>query len=404
MNLANLGSGLMHLGSESALREARALLDRAVTMFTQLRAAHEADGEDIAIAQNNLALVKDRLGDAEGALRDKQRALEIRKAMHGDRDVASVATSMSCVGESLMRVQGQPAEAARGQQVLRDAVAMFERLRNYSLEALLAASALFALDATEVTVANATRLLPMLTQAIELAPSFHRSQLCMSFAGVLEEALPTTANLLRLQRDAAEFAGAAESAKIRSLLARPGDAAAAAAVGDAPATVGDAPAVPDTTAALWEYVQGTKAARLAARGTRHVDPTAGDDDGASVATADSVAQEAAASDASTKTASVASSSEESVSPPSTQRGGARDGGAEGGAADAADVRCAVQNEQQQLAQRMVAEAMAVCIGAAKTVPVLQRAKPADTLAAVRAALAATSALTVDLVTRIPAVR
>lgn len=400
MNLANLGSGLMHLGTESALREARALLDRAVTMFTQLRAAHEADGEDIAIAQNNLALVKDRLGDAQGALRDKQKALDIRKAMHEDRDVASVATSMSCVGESLMRLQGQPAESARGQQVLRDAVAMFERLRNYSLEALLAASALFALDATEVTVTNATRLLPMLTQAIELAPSFHRSQLCMSFAGVLEETLPTTANLLRLQRDAAEFAGAAETAKIRSLLARPGDAAAAA-VGEAP--VDDTPAVPDETAAMWEYVQSAKATRLAAKEVRHVDPTAdpatclGGDDADSVDTAISVAQEGGAKSTSTKTGGLASSGGESQSPPSTQRAPKDKPKDEEDLPSEADVRHAIQNEQQQLAQRMVGEAMAVCIGAAKAVPVMQRAKPADTLAAVRQAISGNTPLTIDLV-------
>jgi tetratricopeptide (TPR) repeat protein len=404
MNLANLGSGLMHLGTESALREARTLLDRAVTMFTELRAAHEADGEDIAIAQNNLALVKDRLGDAEGALKDKQKALDIRKAMHGDRDVASVATSMSCVGESLMRLN-QPAEAARGKQILRDAVAMFERLRNYSLEALLAASALFFLDTKETNIINATRLLPMLTQAIELAPSFHRSQLCMSFAHVLEEALPTTSNLLRLQHDAAEFAGAAESAKIRSILAQTPNSTAVETTGSNTPGVSnttDTPAAPDTTAALWEYLQNIKITRLAARSARHFDPSENIptqapqlyDDGASVATADSVAQEAAASDASTKTGSIASSSEESVSQTSTQCM-TKD---KKGVPEEADVKHA-QSEQQQLAHRMVGEAMAVCIAAAKTVPVMQRAKPADTLAAVRQAISATTPLSIDLVSR-----
>jgi tetratricopeptide (TPR) repeat protein len=218
MNLANLGAGLMHMGSLSFLTEARDLLERSVTMFIQLKTEHEADGEDIAIALNNLAGVKERLGDHDSSLHDNQRALIIRKQLYGERNVATLATSISCVGQSLIKRQN-PEHIAQGKVMISEALTMFENCRCYSIDCILAVCAYLPNMMTRDDQKYlAVRMIPMMKQVLEFAPSHNKSYIALCFASVLDSCCPITSNLLRIQRDAADIQGTNERAAIRTFL------------------------------------------------------------------------------------------------------------------------------------------------------------------------------------------
>jgi tetratricopeptide (TPR) repeat protein len=216
-NLVNLASGLTHQNNSPALRQAQPLLERAVVMYGHLKTQHDVDDDNIAITLYKLADVKERLGDTDGAMTDFKRALEIREAFYQGSDVAPIASSMFRVGNLLVKQDG--AHRNEGLIMMRDALIMFEKIRHYGLDFILAFSEFLPYwgqvqgqlpqtdwDRIECRLPSIVKMLPMLKREQEFVPPWMSIRLSRQFLRFLEKDLPRAARFfrLRIQDDASK--------------------------------------------------------------------------------------------------------------------------------------------------------------------------------------------------------
>lgn len=210
MNHANLGSCLMHVNGK--LKESKNHLFVALDMFKTHNEGH-TDHENIAIAENNIGIVIEKLGNQKEGLKHKLRALQMRKKLYGESSSDSLATSLSCVGEGYLLERYHDL----GLKLIMLSIDMFRNLGSSNLELLLTVSmALPQIDNFEASKL-AIEYLPLFCHFIKHSSSYHRIQLIRAFSNALRE-YESISNWLKQQEIAANLAEIEEQALIRDVL------------------------------------------------------------------------------------------------------------------------------------------------------------------------------------------
>lgn len=185
----DLGSALIHLGPD-LFNEARDLLREAVFMYRRLKQANEIGSIDFARALNSLGILEEKFENCEEGLRLKQESRYILNQQLGDKDIPSIALSLASVGEALAHIHHQRAE---GVKMLRDALAMYERMGIPSIDSLLCVSALLPyLDADEAK-RLATAKVTLFKHVLKYLSPYYHTQVSSAFEAVLPD-LPLLLN------------------------------------------------------------------------------------------------------------------------------------------------------------------------------------------------------------------
>lgn len=184
MNHANLGSALMH--SSGNLEEAKKHLLISLDMF-RTHGEGQVEHENIAISENNIGIVFEKLGNREEGLKHKIISLQLRKKIYGKKSSESLATSLCCVGEGYCSQEKYSERTHKlGLNLVMCAIQMFKNIGSGNIELLLAVStALPKIDDVYEAADLAVEFLPLFVSVIREACSYHRVQLTRTFARAL---------------------------------------------------------------------------------------------------------------------------------------------------------------------------------------------------------------------------
>ena len=204
----------MHV--DGCLEESKEHLEKALHMF-KTHGEGQIEHENIAIAENNLGMVIEKLGDEATGLEHKIKALEIRRQLYKDNPSEPMAASLCCVGEAMLLLNANQQMHQEGMRLVKESIRMYIDIQSENLELLLAVSTLLPqLDDRLEAEFLALEYLPLFYHVIRSAPSYHRIQLSRTFGHALRD-FPIIGAKMELHSAAAALAEKDEQQKLAAV-------------------------------------------------------------------------------------------------------------------------------------------------------------------------------------------